>query len=94
MTTRKYIPAPVTPDELRAAADPDALLSRRVTAALTGLSPFTLDRWAKVGRFPAPVYLGPQLKRWRAGEVRHWLRGFDHAASGSGSAASISSESR
>lgn len=71
--TRKHLP--VTPDEVAAANDPDALLAPRVTAALTGLSPLTLDRWSKAGRFPAPIYLTPLLKRYRAGQVRLWLQG-------------------
>lgn len=104
--TRRY--QPVTPDEVAAASDPDALLAPRVTAALTGLSVYTLERWARVGRFPAAIHLTPLLKRWRAGDVRLWLQGqwpltpqaanssgVESAAVGADSIASnVSSESR
>lgn len=83
MASHYYIPAPATPEEIAAAADPDALLSVRVVAALVGLHVRSLERRWRQGLFPPPVYLSPQLKRWRAGAVRQWLR--DQAAMGNDS---------
>ncbi len=88
----------VTPEELGAAADPDALLEKYVVAALVGVSYRTIERWTHEGRFPAPIYLNPQMKRWRARQVRQWLQaassiGVSETAAIAG-ADSVSSESR
>ena len=37
------------------------------------ISPATLWRWVKLGRFPAPHKLGPRTTAWTAASVRHWL---------------------
>lgn len=64
----------VTPEELAAAQDPDALLPARVVASLLGISARSVDRWVESVGFPAPIHLNVHTKRWRAGEVRAWLR--------------------
>lgn len=63
-----------TPQEIAAAADPDALVPVHVVAALIGLSGDTVRRMAKAGRFPKPHALNSHVVRWRAGDVRDWLK--------------------
>lgn len=76
----------VTAEELAAAQDPDALLPARVVASLLGISARSVTRWVDSVGFPAPVHLNVHTKRWRAGDVRAWLRArASQAASGSAS---------
>lgn len=90
----------VTAEEIGAAADPDALLEKYVVAALIGVSYRTIERWAHEGRFPAPIYLNAQTKRWRAGQVRQWLQAASSigvsttATEAAPIASNVSSESR
>jgi excisionase family DNA binding protein len=49
------------------------LMNRREVASLLNVNERTLDRWAKVGRFPAPIRLGPKTYRWRAVDVEQAL---------------------
>jgi len=37
------------------------------------ISPATLWRWVKSGKFPAPVKLGPMITAWAVADVRDWL---------------------
>jgi prophage regulatory protein len=62
------------PQTLETAQDPDALLKPATTAQLSGLSIASLYRKAKTKDFPAPVKLGTRCTRWKAGEVRAWLK--------------------
>lgn len=32
----------------------------------------TIYRWVKLGRFPAPVKIGPNSVAWRWGDLRTW----------------------
>ncbi|WP_461478880.1 helix-turn-helix transcriptional regulator [Pararhodobacter aggregans] len=41
-------------------------------AAHFSVSVDTIWRWARVGDFPAPVKLSPQLTRWRWADVTAW----------------------
>jgi len=52
---------------------PEALISRKIVADLTGFSRSTLDRLLKEGGFPAPVMIG-RKRRWYYGDVINWLR--------------------
>jgi len=45
------------------------LMNRREVASLLNVNERTLDRWAKLGRFPAPIRLGPKTYRWLAEDV-------------------------
>jgi predicted DNA-binding transcriptional regulator AlpA len=58
---------------ITAAADPDALITKRVVMALTGLGATTIDRYIKLGTFPEPNRITRRVVRWRAGDVRAWL---------------------
>jgi len=53
---------------------PGALMMPSVTSAVTGLSISTLYRKVSAGQFPAPVRLGARCTRWKADDVRAWLK--------------------
>ena len=53
---------------------PGALMMPSVTSAVTGLSISTLYRKVAAGLFPAPVRLGARCTRWKADDVRAWLK--------------------
>jgi predicted DNA-binding transcriptional regulator AlpA len=36
------------------------------------ISPWTLDRMIRSGRFPQPIWLGPTTARWRVAEALVW----------------------
>lgn len=59
---------------IAAATDPDAAISMAVVIALTGMSQTTIRRLVKEGAFPAPSNMSTRVVRWRAGDVRDWLR--------------------
>lgn len=44
------------------------------------ISPATLWRWVKAGKFPAPVKLGPMITAWAVADVRNWLESQQSAA--------------
>jgi predicted DNA-binding transcriptional regulator AlpA len=67
-----------TPAAIAAASDPDALISMAVVMALTGLGESTIRKRVKKGTFPAPSHLSLRLIRWRAGDVRDWLKANAH----------------
>ena len=43
-------------------------------APIIPVSPATLWRWVRSGKFPKPMKVGPNTTAWRAGDVRAWLR--------------------
>lgn len=51
--------------------DDDELLDEKATCAfLGGIHKATLRRGIADGRFPPPVKLGPQIRRWRKPKLR------------------------
>ncbi len=42
-------------------------------AKLLSVSKGTVYRWVKVGIFPKPVKLGPQVTAWKAQDVQAWM---------------------
>lgn len=54
-------------------ADPKAIIRRRQVSSLTGLSPTTLWRLERDGRFPSRVQLSAGAVGWRLGDVLAWL---------------------
>ncbi|MCY4156228.1 MAG: AlpA family phage regulatory protein [Gammaproteobacteria bacterium] len=40
---------------------------------ILGISRTTLHRMVKEKRFPKPIELGPQARRWRIKDVQAWL---------------------
>jgi predicted DNA-binding transcriptional regulator AlpA len=59
---------------LSAAADPDALLTIETVSTLTGFAPNTIRHKVKRGAFPAPFWRTARLVRWRAADVREYLK--------------------
>lgn len=54
---------------------PDTAFVRlNVVAGLCSVSPLTVWRWARSGRLPAPVKLGPNTTVWRVGALRRALQ--------------------
>ncbi|HEU4457771.1 MAG TPA: AlpA family phage regulatory protein [Methylibium sp.] len=68
----------VTPEQIAAAQDDDALLPWPVVVAMCALSRSTLTRMSREGGFPPGIRLGPRCTRFKAGAIRRWLN--DQAA--------------
>ncbi|MET3374246.1 putative DNA-binding transcriptional regulator AlpA [Variovorax boronicumulans] len=59
---------------IEVAADPDALLNLATVTAMTGMAKTTIYEAIKDGRFPTQARQERRFARWRAGDVRAWLR--------------------
>lgn len=57
-----------------------ALLDVREIRYLAGRSPASIWRDVNCGRLPRPVSIGPNASRWRAADVRNYLKGESHNA--------------
>ena len=64
----------ITPQDIVAAQDPDALLTVQTVAALTGFTVSTIREMTRQKRFPQALRIGPRTVRWRARDVRGWLQ--------------------
>ena len=42
-------------------------------AKIIDFSKSTIHRKVNLGEFPAPIYLSPQMKRWRMRDIKFWL---------------------
>lgn len=73
-TVGKRPPRKATPEEIASAGDPDAMIAVHIVAALIGLGPLTIRRMVKRGTFPEPHAWNRKTVRWRAGDVRDWLK--------------------
>ena len=62
--------------------DDDRMMTAREICGLAGFSLMTLHRLIKAGRFPRPLVVGPQVRRWRTGEVKAWLERLTAARDG------------
>ena len=54
--------------------NPLSLIRKRPLAKRLGVSPWTLMRWVKLGRFPPPLMLSDVVLAWRTADVEKWLR--------------------
>lgn len=52
---------------------PTRILRQSAVVARVGVSPTTLWRWHRSGRFPAPVRLGANSVGWREADIEQWL---------------------
>lgn len=43
-------------------------------APVIPISPATLWRWVRLGRFPAPQKIGQNITAWRVADVRAWMQ--------------------
>lgn len=48
------------------------LASTHHQRGLLPVSANTIWRWARVGLFPKPVNLGPQVRAWRVADIQAW----------------------
>ena len=46
---------------------------------LLKVSPATIYRWIKKGKFPAPIHLGANMVRWKASDIEAWIAGREGA---------------
>ena len=47
--------------------------TRQQLEKLFKVSPATIYRWIKEGRFPKPIHLGANMVRWKASDIESWL---------------------
>lgn len=52
---------------------PDRVLCLQEVVKLIGLSPATLWREVRAGRFPQPLLISPRRRGWRLSSVIAWL---------------------
>lgn len=78
--SRRELHASIANSQGAASSDPDALLQLPTVIALTGIGRTSIYNRIKAGQFPAPIRLSQRCARWRAGEVRAWLKAQGAAA--------------
>jgi predicted DNA-binding transcriptional regulator AlpA len=59
-------------------SDPLQLMRARDVAALLGIHPITVWKWAKAGRMPSPVKLSANVTVWRRQEIEAWIADRQH----------------
>jgi len=47
--------------------------TRKQVESLFKISPATIYRWIKEGKFPTPVRLGANIVRWKASDIEAWM---------------------
>ena len=47
--------------------------TRQQLEKLFKVSPATIYRWIKEGRFPKPIHLGANMVRWKASDIEVWI---------------------
>ena len=47
--------------------------TRQQLEKLFKVSPATIYRWIKEGRFPKPIHLGANMVRWKASDIESWV---------------------
>ena len=47
--------------------------TRQQLEKLFKVSPATIYRWIKEGRFPKPIRLGANMVRWKAADIEVWI---------------------
>jgi predicted DNA-binding transcriptional regulator AlpA len=75
MPAEPILPIHPAPDSTPAGPVEALLLTADQAAALCGVSAATWYRMASAGRCPAPVRLSRGCVRWRAEELRDWIKG-------------------
>lgn len=49
------------------------LASSKGQPGIVPISPATLWRWVKAGKFPAPIRLSDRVTAWESAKVRAWI---------------------
>jgi len=47
--------------------------TRQQLEKLFKVSPATIYRWIKEGKFPAPIHLGANMVRWKVSDIEAWI---------------------
>jgi len=47
--------------------------TRQQIETLLQISPATIYRWTKEGKFPQKIHLGPNMVRWKASDIEAWM---------------------
>jgi predicted DNA-binding transcriptional regulator AlpA len=47
--------------------------TRQELEKLFKVSPATIYRWVKEGKFPAPIHLGANMVRWKVSDIEVWI---------------------
>ena len=47
--------------------------TRQQLEKLFKVSPATIYRWIKEGKFPAPIHLGANMVRWKVSDTEAWI---------------------
>lgn len=47
--------------------------TRHQLEKLFKVSPATIYRWIKEGKFPAPIHLGANMVRWKVSDIETWI---------------------
>ena len=47
--------------------------TRKEQEKLYKVSPATIYRWIKEGKFPPPIHFGPNMVRWKASDLERWI---------------------
>ena len=47
--------------------------TRQELEKLFKVSPATIYRWIKEGKFPKPIHLGANMVRWKASDIEVWI---------------------
>ena len=53
-------------------APEQSFLTVQATASRFSVSPATIWRWVRKGRFPAPVRLSDNCTRWKTSDITAW----------------------
>jgi prophage regulatory protein len=52
----------------------DAMLTSDTVLSVAGMSSSSMYRQIAAGTFPKPIKIGPRCARWKASEIKAWLR--------------------
>ena len=59
--------------------------TRKEVEKLFKVSPATIYRWVKEGKFPAPIHFGANMVRWEASQIAAWIMDKEATNLGGGS---------
>jgi predicted DNA-binding transcriptional regulator AlpA len=57
----------------------DRLVAIAEVQAMLGVGKATIYRWIEKADFPKALKLGPQVRRWRKGDIEQWVASRDHS---------------
>jgi prophage regulatory protein len=68
--------------EIESSKSPPAarIIREPETLAMVGVSPVTLWRWEKAGKFPKRLKIGPRAMGWKLSDIENWIEQKNEAA--------------